>query len=198
VLFTRVKDVLFNPKNTWIKIKEDGAGFGQVLTGYAVPLAAIPAIFGMLGYTLVGQRYALGPVVGVIRVPFIYALIWAIVTYILILVALYIEGIVINALAPSFSSKQNAVNAFKLAVYAYTPAFVAGILNIFPRLGILVFLISLYSVYLLYLGLPVMMETPKEKVIVYLIVTLIVMIIIYLVFGAIAGAILAANWRPIL
>ncbi len=197
MLLTRIKDILFDPRNTWIKIKEESAGFGQVLTNYAMPLAAIPAVFGLLGLTLVGHRYGFGPVIGVFRVPFGSALLWAIVMYILILVGLYVEGIVINALAPSFESKPNAVNAFKLAVYAYTPAFVAGILNISPMLGFLVFLISLYGIYLLYVGLPVMMETPKEKVAVYLIVIIVVMIVIYFVIGGIAGAILAASWRPV-
>jgi hypothetical protein len=198
MLLNRVRDILLSPRTAWAKIKEDGQGFGQVLTGYAIPLAALPAIFGLLGYTLIGHRYAFGPVVGVVRIPFVYALIWAIVYFVLILVGLYVEGIVINALAPSFASKQNAVNAFKLAVYAYTPAFIAGILNIVPALGFLVFLISLYGIYLLYLGFPVMMETPKEKVAVYLIVTIVAMIIISLIIGAIANAILAASWRPIL
>lgn len=179
-MFEKVKSILFNPKETWPRIKDDEEGFGQVLTGYAIPLAAIPAFFGLLGYAIT------------FRIFFGFVLIWAIVLYILTLVGLYIEGIVINALAPSFGSQQNSTNAFKLAVYAYTPAFIAGILRIFPLLGVLVFLISLYGLYLLYLGLPVMMETPKEKVVGYLVVIIIVLIIIYALIAAISGAVLAA------
>ncbi len=78
-----------------------------------------------------------------------------------------------------------------------TPYFVAGVLYIFPVLSILVFLASLYGLYILYLGLPVMMETPKEKAIGYLIVAIIVMLIVNLNVGAIAGAVIAATRRPI-
>jgi hypothetical protein len=195
-MIQRIKDILFKPKDTWPQIKAEATGIAQVFTGYALILAALPAICGLLGFTLIGQSF--GPITGFFRIPFTYALVWAIVWYILILVALYIEGLVINLLAPSFGSKQSPVNAYKLAVYSSTPMFVAGILNILPALGILVFLLSLYSFYLLYIGMPIMMETPKDKLVGYYVVTLIIMIVIYFVVGAISSAVMAAMWRPIL
>ena len=196
-MIERIKNILFSPKTEWEKIKAEATNTAQIFTGYAVPLALIPPVFGMLGLALIGQRYGFGPISGVFRIPFTYALIWAIVYYVLTLVALFVEGIVINALAPSFGSKQSQINAIKVAVYASTPGFIVGVLQIIPALGILVFLGSLYGLYLLYVGLPLMMETPKEKVIGYFVVIIIVMIVLYFVVGGIAGAILAATWRPI-
>lgn len=195
-MIQRIKDILLKPKETWPQIRAEATSIGQVFTGYALILAALPAVCGLLGLSLVGQSY--GPIGGLFRVPFTYALVWAIVWYIMILVALYLEGLVINALAPSFASKQNMVNAYKLAVYSSTPMFVAGILNIVPALGILVFLLTLYSFYLLYVGMPVMMETPKDKLVGYYIVTLIVMIVIYFIVGGISSAVMTAMWRPAL
>ena len=195
-MIQRVKDILLKPKDTWPQIKAEATSIGQVFTGYAMILAALPAIFGILGFTLVGQSF--GPVTGFFRIPFTYALVWAIVWYILILVALYLEGLVINALAPSFGSKQNMTNAYKLAVYSSTPMFVAGILNILPALGVLVFLLGLYSLYLLYIGMPVMMETPKPKLVGYFVVVLIIMIVLYFIVGGISSAVMTAMWRPIL
>lgn len=195
-MIQRIKDILFKPKDTWPQIKAEATGISQVLTGYAMILAALPAIFGFLGFTLIGQSF--GPITGFFRIPFIYALIWAIVSYVLTLVALYVEGLIINALAPSFGSKQSMVNAYKLAVYSSTPAFIAGILNIIPALGILVLLLSLYTFYLLFIGMPVMMETPKEKLGGYFVVTLIIMIVVYFVVGGISGAVMTAMWRPVL
>ncbi len=195
-MIQRIKDIILKPKDTWPQIKAETTTLTQVFTGYALILAALPAFFGLLGLTLVGQSF--GPITGFFRIPFTPALVWAIVLYVLILVALYIEGLVINALAPSFGSKQSVTNACKLAVYSSTPMFIAGILNILPALGILVLLISLYSFYLLYVGMPVMMETPKDKLTGYFIVSLIVMIVIYLIVYNIAGAVMTAMWRPVL
>ena len=195
-MIQRIKDILFKPKETWLQIKAEATGIGQVFTGYAMILAALPAVCGLLGFTLVGQSF--GPITGFFRIPFTAALIWAIVWYILTLVALYVEGLVINALAPSFGSKQNPVNAYKLVVYSSTPAFVAGILSIIPALGFLVMLIGLYSFYLLFIGMPVMMETPKEKHVGYFVVTIIIMLIIYFIVGGISSSVMAAMWRPVL
>ncbi|MEO0122498.1 MAG: Yip1 family protein [candidate division WOR-3 bacterium] len=193
-MIERIKGILFSPKTEWEKIKSEPTNIAQVLTGYAIPLALIPAIFGFLGYVLIGVNFGM---LGVIRYPFASAIVWAIVWFIFTLIGLYIEGIVINALAPSFDSAPNVTNAFKLAVYSMTPYFVAGVLYIFPVLGILVLLASLYGLYLMYLGMPVMMSTPKEKVIGYMIVAIIVMFVINIIVGAIAGGILAATYRPI-
>jgi len=193
-MIERIKGILFSPKTEWEKIKAEQTTIAQVLTGYAIPLALIPAIFGFLGYVIIGVNIGM---FGVIRYPFTSAIVWAIVWFIFTLIGLYIEGIVINALAPSFDSAPNSTNAFKIAVYSMTPYFVAGILYIFPFLGILVLLISLYGLYLMYLGMHVMMSTPKEKVIGYMIVAIIVMFVINIIVGAIAGGILAATYRPI-
>jgi hypothetical protein len=195
-MIQRIKDILFKPKETWPQIKAEPSTIGQVMTGYAMILAAVYAVFGLLGFALIGQSF--GPIAGFLRIPFTSALVWAIVWWVFILVGLYVEALVINALAQSFGSKPSLVNAYKLAVYSSTPMFVAGILNIIPALSILVFLISLYGFYLLYIGMPVMMETPKEKLVGYFVVVLIIMLVIYFIIGGISGAVMAAMWRPVL
>jgi len=52
-----------------------------------------------------------------------------------------------------------------------------------------VLIASLYGIYLLYLGLPLMMDTPKEKALGYVIVVVVVTFIINFAIGAIVGAI---------
>lgn len=197
MIIERVKSIIIKPRETWGIIKGEPTTTSQVLTNYVLPLALIPAIFGIIGRSLIGHTYyVLAPVT--LRVPILYSLIGAIVGYILAIVGLYIEGVIINALAPTFSSKPNMNNAFKLVAYAATPGFIAGVLHIWPPLGILVFLISLYGLYLLYVGLPIMMETPKEKVVGYIVVAIIITIVVYIVIGAISSAILSSIWRPAL
>ncbi len=192
-MMERIRGILFSPKTEWEKIKGEPAAMAQVMTGYAVPLALIPAVCGLIGNALIGVNIGF---LGTIRYPIASALVWAIVFYILTLIGLYVDGIIINALAPSFDSVPDINSAFKLAVYSMTPYFVAGVLYILPVLGILVLLASLYGLYLMYLGMPVMMNTPKEKVIGYMIVAIIVMFVINIIIGAIAGGIMMATYRP--
>lgn len=194
-MIQRIIGILTNPKSEWEKIKAEGGTTVSVLTSYAMILALIPAVAGFIGYSLIGINAGF---LGTIRYPITSGIIWALSFFVLTLVGFFIDGIVINALAPSFDSKQNTVNAFKLVVYSMTPAMLGGIFYLLPSLGLLVFLISLYGLYLLFVGMPIIMETPKEKTIGYFIVALIVMIVVNVVVGLIAGAIMSATWRPFL
>ena len=77
----------------------------------------------------------------------------------------------------------------KLVVFASTPMWIAGVLQIIPVLGILLILAALYAIYLFYLGLPPVMHTPGDKVIPYMVVAAIVIFVINLCFGFLAAAV---------
>jgi hypothetical protein len=96
-------------------------------------------------------------------------------------------ALIIDALAPNFGSQKNMVNAMKVAVYSTTPSWIAGILMIIPALSIIAGLISLYSLYLIYVGLPILMETPKDKAMGYCIVTIVVSIVVFILISVISN-----------
>jgi len=91
-------------------------------------------------------------------------------------------------LATSFDAEKNPVQAMKLAVYSYTAAWVAGILNIIPLLGILAILAALYGLYLLYLGLPKLMKSPPEKTAGYFIVSILAAIVVNVIIGMVIAS----------
>ncbi len=186
-LIPRIKAILLNPKEEWAKIKEEKTTTMELFTGYAMILAAIPALAQFIGRAIVGYNI---PFVGWVRSGIGSALLYSIIYYIFILVVVFVLGIIINALAATFNSEQNAADAMKLAVYSFTPAWIAGILYIIPPLSILTVLASLYGLYLLYLGfnLP-MLGTPKDKVLPFLVVTIIVSIVLMVIMGVILGAV---------
>lgn len=188
-LIPRVQAILLKPKEEWVKIKGESTTIAQLFSSYAVLLAAIPAIAQFIGFGLIGRSY---PFVGVVRYGLGRALAYAAVSYVFSLVSVYILGFVINALAPSFGSTQNATNAMKLAVYSMTPMWIAGIFYIIPALGIIALLAGLYGLYILYLGfMTPLMETPKDKVMTYFVVTIIVCIVLNIVVFFIVGSIFA-------
>ena len=89
-----------------------------------------------------------------------------------------------------FKSKQNLMQSLKLAAFASTPSLVAGIFNIYPPIALITILFALYGLYLLYIGIPVFMETPKDQHIVYLIVCIIVLIVFTFIISWIATSIM--------
>jgi len=194
-IIPRVQAILLKPKEEWVKIKAEPSTVAELFTGYAMILAAIPAVCQFLGNILVGRRL---PMIGVFRWPLGRALGNAIVYYIFALVTVYLFALIINELAPNFGSAKNMTNALKLSVYSMTPGWVAGVLYIIPGLWIVGILASLYGLYILYLGFDTpLMETPKDKVGSYMAVSVVVVIVLYVVFTWILGGIFAVRYARI-
>ena len=190
-IIARVQNMILKPKEEWHAVKAEKTTIGQLFTSYAAILAAIPAVAQFIGMGLVGRRV---PFIGWSRYNIGTAFLYGLLYFVFTLVAVYAFGIIINALAPTFSSKADAVDSMKLAVYSMTPAWVAGILYIIPFLGILALFAGFYSIYVLYLGFSTpMMDTPKDKVPGYLVVSIVVYIVLMAVIMIILGAIFAVG-----
>jgi hypothetical protein len=124
------------------------------------------------------------------RVPITTALTQAVVGYVLAVVSVFVVTLIINALAPTFGGQKNDVQALKAAAYSSTAAWVAGVFNLIPALALIGVLVSLYSLYLLYAGLPVVMKAPKDKALGYTVVVIIAVIVVWLIIGAVTTAFL--------
>jgi hypothetical protein len=182
-IVNRVKDILLKPKDTWAVIEGEEATTSSLYTNYLMILAAIPAVCGFIGMSLIG----IGGFGFSIRIPILYGLTTMIVQYVMSLVGVYVLALIINALAPTFGGQKNQLNALKLSVYAATASMLGGLFSLLPTLAILGVLCGLYSIYLIYLGLPVMMKNPDEKSVVYTIVVLLVAIVIGIIMAAIVA-----------
>ncbi len=179
-LVARVKGILLQPKSEWLKIDGEFATTKSLFTRYAMILAAIGPVCSLLG----GQ---LMPIMGM-KLSIVGAIVVALVSYGMSLLGVFLLGLIINALAPNFGGTANKVQAMKLAVYSWTAAWLAGVFGLIPMLGILAIL-GLYSFYLLFVGLPILMKVPEDKKVGYFIVTVIAGVVMYFIISAIVGAI---------
>jgi hypothetical protein len=183
-LVDRVKAILMSPKTEWPVIAAEPATAADLYKNYAVILAALPAIAGFIQMSIVGVP----TVLGTIRVGVATGLVNAIVSYILQLVGIYVLALVIDWLAPRFGGTQNKVQALKVAVYSATAAWVAGMFNVLPYLGWLIaFVGALYTLYLLYLGLPVLMRTAADKALPYTGLVIVAVIVLWLLITMVLG-----------
>lgn len=178
-LTTRVTNILTKPAEEWPVISSEPTDTAALMTGYAAPLAAIPAVCSWIGWSLIG--------LGFYRRGLVSGFAAAIVSWVFALVGAFIGAIVIEKLAPTFKSSGSTIQALKLVVYASTPMWVAGVLNLVPPLAALALLAGLYAIYLFYLGLPVLMKTPSDQVIPYMIVSALVIIVITVCLTFFAG-----------
>ncbi len=178
-LVERAKNIILAPAKEWDIIKGENLTIADMFMKYAVILAAIPAVAGFIGYVVIGISFGFGT----FRVPVGTALVWAILSYILSLGGIFLLAFIIDALAPTFGCTKNMVAAVKIAVFSYTPVWVAGILGIIPAISVLMLIASIYSLYLLYLGMQKIKEPAKEKLMPYFIVSLVALIVIYWLVG---------------
>jgi Yip1 domain len=189
-LVDRVRNICLSPASEWPVIEQENTPPAELVVGYLIPLAAIGAVAGFIGSSLLRSILPFGGSVGV---GVVVGLIAAIVSFLLTIVGCFVIAFIINALAPTFGGRQDSNQAFKTSVYSYTPGLVAAILTILPILGSLVTIIAgLYGLYLLYLGLPIMMKAPQDKAPAYTIVvilaSIVLMLVISMVVGLFAGA----------
>jgi hypothetical protein len=189
-LVDRVKNICLTPNTEWPAIAAEPASIGGLITGYVAPLAAIGAVAGLIGGSIVGTTV---PFVGTYRTPLMAGIVGAVFAFAMAIVGCFIISFIINALAPTFGGQQNSTQAMKVAVYSYTPAWVAGVLHILPVLGLLVILAGLYGLYLLYLGLPRLMNCPPDKAAGYTVVVVVCAIVVTIVLTAVSGLIIGAG-----
>jgi hypothetical protein len=184
----RVKNILITPKTEWEVIAGESTPTASLITGYVLPLAGISAVAYFIGICLVGTTMGF---LGTYRMPITWGLAVAVWHLVGAVVAVFVVGFIIDALAPTFGAQKNSAQALKVAVYSYTPGWVASILMILPVLGILVLLAGLYGIYLMYLGLPRLMKNPEDKSIAYTVVTIIAAIVVSVIISVIGGLIAA-------
>jgi hypothetical protein len=167
-IVNQAKDLVLNPTGTLKKLKDEKVELNDIIIYLAI--VGIPTFLGLLiGYGFIW--WGGGSLIG-------YAFAIAIITYIMSIIGVIVFGFILNALAPTFKTTQNKMQALKLVSYAATPWLLLGIVNIFPAAALISLLGGLYGLYILYLGIPILMDTNKDQQMPFFIVGLVVYIVV--------------------
>jgi hypothetical protein len=185
-LVQRVQDILLKPKPTWPVIEQEQTDVAGIYQRYLIFIAAIPAVAGFIGMSVIG----VGGFGMHIRMPFMSGLVNMVVSYGLSLLVVFLLALIVDALAPTFNGSKSQINAFKLVAYGSTAGFVGGIFSLIPSLGVLGLFAGLYSIYLIYTGIPVLMKCPQEKAGAYTGVVIVCGIVASVIVGAVSAAVI--------
>jgi hypothetical protein len=175
----RVRGILVDPRAEWPVIADEPATVGSIYRGYVFPLAAIPAVCSAIGNLGIGAGL---PVVGAVRFSPMWAVRSAVTLYVELLLALYLIALIIATIAPLFGGQRDLIQALKVSAYSATPCFIVGVFAVIPGLWIakLVGLIGLFfAVYLLHLGLPAVMKTPRRSAWAYTTTTVVAVVCLF-------------------
>jgi hypothetical protein len=187
----RVKSLVLDPKVEWRVIDAEQNTVQDIFTKYAMPLAAIPPVASFIGLCIIGS----GPFGSTYRMPLAVGVAYSALMYLLLLGWVYVMALVVHAFAPKFEGHGEFIDALKLAAYAATPAWIGAVFSVIPALSIVGNLLGLYSVYLLYTGLPILTEPPEEKALPYFCVVLLALIALSVAFYVVAALMIPAPLR---
>jgi hypothetical protein len=171
-MIERIKRLLLSPAAEWAAIDTEPMTVKGIFMTWVVPLAAIGPVALLIGGMIFGY--------GFWHPPLSFFLTLAITTYVMSLVGTFVTALVIDNLAPSFGAQKNMVTATKVAAFSWTAAWVAGVVNIIPMLGILA-IVGAYSLYLLWIGLPLLMKPAADKAVTYFVAVLVVCVVVMVV-----------------
>ncbi len=179
-VISRAKGLILDPAAEWARIAPEGGTPKDHLLAYAVPMAAIPAVAGLIGTVAFA-----GPGLAVVGI------VVAVLGYVLSLASVFVLAKLIEALAPSFGGVADPLSAMKLSVYSPTAAWLAGLFSLVPALGFLG-LLGLYSAYIYWVGVPHTVRVPDERRVVFTVVLVIVAVVVNILIGMLIGLVVGA------
>jgi Yip1-like protein len=191
-IIQRARAVLVTPRTEWPVIAAEPTTIQDLYREYILILAAIPPVaqfvkVSILGYAWHGFRvYRLGIAPGLTA---------ALVQYVATLAAVYLLAIIVEALAPNFAGQSNRLQALKLVAYSYTASWIAGAALILPGLaGFIGLAGAIYSIYLLYLGIPSTMKVVPERAVGFAAIIVISGLVLGWIIAVITGDITGVTW----
>ena len=158
-ILARAKRLILTPAEEWRAIAAESAEPKALLRDWVAPLALVPAVCGFIGTLLVARFIGAG--YG-FHLSFGSILAGQVLGFVVQLVGVVVFARIVTALAPQFGGTADPVAAMKLAAYAPTAAWLAGVFLLLPPLAILG-LAGLYSLYLLHLGAGLLCGVPRER-----------------------------------
>lgn len=162
-MFGHIIGLLSSPTNEWKiirkKLENDSCQFVMLV----FILALIPPISGYIGTTQFGWKIGTSDPVKLTQSS---ALIISIAYYFSIVIGIFVVGYAIHWMGKTYVKDVSLNEAVALSAFVAVPLLLVGVFEIYPILW-LNFIIGLlalsYSVFLLYSGLPILMDIPKEK-----------------------------------
>ena len=155
-----------HPKEEWqtIEKRHESLMYSMV---HILVVALIPAICSYYAAAHIGWTIGAGDP---IRLPQNSAIAMSVAMYAGLVVGVFALAYLVQWMAVTFDAKPDFTQSLELAAYTATPLLMVGLTALYPVLWFVTVagLAALtYSVYLLYSGVPIMMNIPEEKGFIY-------------------------------
>ncbi len=155
--------LFLTPRTEWRLISKENLDVTKIGIFRMLILAAVPTISSLIGINQIGWSLA-GNEFN--RVALANALPMALAFYVLIIVFTLLMAYFTFAMERTFGEEASFGRCLLFVTYTATPMYIAGLIGLVPIvwLSVLVLLLAVgYSLYLLYLGIPIYMNIDEGK-----------------------------------
>jgi len=166
MILNHLMGLYIHPKQEWHTIESSHETLTSSLS-HIVLIALIPACCSFLATSKIGWAIGSGDRLFLTSES---ALNMAIALYLGLILGVFALAYLVYWMAKTFDAMPRYTQALELAAYTATPLFMVGFAALYPVLWfiMIVGLAGLsYSVYLLYTGVPIIMNIPEEKGFIY-------------------------------
>ncbi|MNF59344.1 Inner membrane protein YohC [compost metagenome] len=151
------------PNFAWTDIRKEEEAHPRHYLAHLLLLALIPATCLFIGTTYVGWSLAENETV---RLSTHSALQLSALLYLTIIGGIAVMGAFIRWMSRAFEARPTINQCIGFAAYTATPFFIAGIAGLYPSRWLAIIVLaaaSVYSTFLLFIGLPTFMHERKEQ-----------------------------------
>ncbi len=155
-----------HPKEEWqtIDARHESLKFSLI---HILLVALIPSVCAYFSAVHIGWSIGVGEPISLTPDS---AIKMAVAMYVALILGVFALAYLAHWMAHTFGSEPTYTQTLELASYTSTPLFMVGIAALYPELWF-VMLVGLaglsYSVYLLYVGVPILMHIPEERGFIY-------------------------------
>ncbi len=151
------------PNYAWTEIRQEEEAHPRHYLAHLLLLALIPAVCLFIGTTYVGWSLAESETV---RLSSSSALQLCALLYVTIVAGVALMGAFIRWMSRAFEARPTLNQCIGFAAYTVTPFFIAGIAGLYPSRWLAIIVLgaaSVYSTFLLFVGMPTFMHERKEQ-----------------------------------
>ena len=162
MLLSHIVGFFAHPTLEWASVRSENIGAAAAMR-HVMLLGAIPVASGFVGTTRFGWQVGTAETV---RLTQASAGVIAVIYYLVIIAAVLSVAWMIHWMGRTYGADQPLRRCLVLAAYIPIPLFLVGLAQLYPVLWVNLIVglpAAAYTIFLLYLGIPVMMEIPPER-----------------------------------
>lgn len=162
-MFNHAFGLMLQPSKQWRRVSELPPATLKTMVLYPFIAAILPAAAWYYGTTAVGWTVGEGAPIRLTRDS---ALVLILLFYSVMVGSIMVIGYFIHWMSRTYGADSSLAKGIVIAAFAATPLFIAGAVGFYPVLWLdmLIGVVAVcWAVYLLYLGIPVVMNIPEER-----------------------------------